>query len=900
MIGTNSNGHITSGLDAALIDLLPAAVYVCEAPSGVVVRYNERAAELWGRKPVAGDTQERFCGSHRLYLPDGTPLPHDRCPMADVLRTGEPIRDAEVVIERPDGSLITALVNIRAIRDANGRITGAVNAFQDISTLKRSEVALRQSEQRHRRLLDELPAGAYTCDPSGRITYYNREAVRLWGREPRLNDPTDRFCGSFKLFAVDGTPITHDRCWMALALQDNADYTARQIIIERPCGERRVAMAHASPIHDEHGRVIGAINILVDTTDRVRAEEALRRKEAELTDFVETAPVGMHWVGPDGIIRWANQAELQMLGYSREEYVGRDIADFHADPPVIADILCRLRNREQLRSYAARLRCRDGSIRNVLIDSSVLWDGDRFVHTRCLTRDVTAQKRAEAAQARLAAIVESSDDAILSKTLDGVIQSWNGGAERLFGYTAEEAVGQPIALVIPPDRVDEERGLLDRLRRGERVHHFETVRVAKDGRRLDISLTVSPVRDDGGHVVGASTIARDVTERKRLEDELRVRAEQLAEADRRKDRFLALLAHELRNPLAPIRNGVEVLKLAEADSRRRASVRAMMERQITHLVRLVDDLLDVSRITRGTLELRRSRVRLADVVSSAVETARPLIDAGGHALAVTVPKEPILLDADLTRLAQVISNLLTNSAKYTPPGGRIWLTAEVQNGAAVVVVRDNGIGIPAEALPRIFDMFSRVDRDIERSTGGLGIGLALVRTLVEMHGGTVTAASDGEGKGSTFRMTLPVLASRTDVRKPDNQSERWRGTGHRVLVVDDNLDGAHSMALMLELTGGEVRTAHDGVEAVAVAEEFRPEVILMDVGMPRMNGYEAVRRIRQAPWGRGVRIIAMTGWGQERDRERSRAAGFDGHLVKPVNLPELEKMLKEVPAAKSG
>jgi len=754
------------------------------------------------------------------------------------------------------------------------------------------DTALWQSEEQYRRLLDGLPAGAYTCDTNGLITYYNREAVRLWGREPRLNDLTDRYCGSFKLFAIDGTPISHDQCWMALALRDNANYTGRQIIVERPDGERRFAMAHASPIRGKAGQILGAINILVDITDRVRAEDALRRKEAELTDFVETAPVGMHWVGPDGNIMWANRAELEMLGYRREEYVGRNIADFHADPPVIDDILCRLKNREQLRSYAARLRCRDGSIKNVLIDSSVLWDGDRFVHTRCLTRDVTAQKRAEAAQARLAAIVESSDDAILSKTLDGVIRSWNAGAERLFGYTAGEAIGQSVALIIPPDRLDEERKILDRLRGGERMDHFETVRVAKDGRRLDMSLTVSPVRDDGGHVIGASTIARDVTERKRLENELRMRAEQLAEADRRKDGFLALLAHELRNPLAPIRNGLEVLKLADGDARRRAAVRGMMERQLTHLVRLVDDLLDVSRINRGKLELRRSCVRLADAVSSAVETARPLIDAGGHALAVTLPGEPIQLNADLTRLAQVISNLLTNSAKYTPPGGRIWLTAEAEDGAAVITVRDDGIGIPAEALPRIFDMFSQVDRSIEHSAGGLGIGLALVRSLVEMHGGTVTAASDGEGKGSTFRITLPVLSSRTDSPDPVEQGQRWQGIGRRVLVVDDNRDGAESMALMLELAGENVRTAHDGMAAVATAEEFRPELILMDVGMPRMNGYEAAQRIRETSWGRGVRIVAMTGWGQEGDRERSRAAGFDGHLVKPVNLSDMEKMLK--------
>jgi PAS domain S-box-containing protein len=501
-------------------------------------------------------------------------------------------------------------------------------------------------------------------------------------------------------------------------------------------------------------------------------------------------------------------------------------------------------------------------------------------------RDVTERKRTEEARARLAAIIESSEDAIVSKTLDGVIQSWNAGAERLFGYTAEEAVGRPITLIIPPERLDEEIAILDRLRRGERVEHFETVRVAKDGRRLDISLTVSPLRDAEGRVIGASKVARNITERKRAEEALR-------EADRRKDEFLALLAHELRNPLAPLRNGLQVMRLAAGDPNAVAQARGMMERQLGHLVRLVDDLLDVSRISRNKMELRRSRVLLADVVSSAVETARPLIDAGAHTLTVSLPPEPVFLDADLTRLAQVFGNLLTNSAKYTRPGGHIWLTAERRGEDLFVSVRDNGIGIPAESLRSIFDMFSQVDRGIERSTGGLGIGLALVKGLVEMHGGTVTAESAGVGKGSTFTVRLPALESRPQRRAEDSGQggPAAEGAGRRVLVVDDNRDSATSMAMMLRLMGNEVRTAHDGVEAVEVAEEFRPQVILMDVGMPRLNGYQATRRIRGQPWGRSVRIIALTGWGQEGDKLQSKEAGCDGHLVKPVNLPDLERLL---------
>nr|WP_293180723.1 PAS domain S-box protein [Nannocystis sp.] len=370
----------------------------------------------------------------------------------------------------------------------------------------------------------------------------------------------------------------------------------------------------------------------------------------------------------------------------------------------------------------------------------------------------------------------------------------------------------------------------------------------------------------------------------------------LRDQDRRKDEFLALLAHELRNPLAPIRNGLHVLRLSEDPAVHRRS-REMMERQLGHMVRLIDDLLDISRISRNKMDLRRSRVQLAEVVRSAVETARPFIDAAGQHLEVTVPAEPILLDADLTRLAQVFSNLLTNSAKYCERGGRIRLSAECRDGVVTVAVHDDGIGIPGAALPTIFDMFSQVDRSIERSRGGLGIGLALVKGLVEMHGGTVTAASPGPGQGSTFTVRLPVVVLASERAAAPIAHEGRSGPARRILVVDDNQDAAATMADMLELLGDEVCTADDGLAAVALAESFRPEVILMDVGMPRLNGYDATRRIREQPWGKAITVVALTGWGQESDRARSKAAGCDGHLVKPVSLPDLEKLLAELTGA---
>jgi PAS domain S-box-containing protein len=633
---------------------------------------------------------------------------------------------------------------------------------------------------------------------------------------------------------------------------------------------------------------------------RRRAEEALRKQSEWLR--LTLASIGDAVISTDaeGRVTFLNGVAESLTGWPQAEALRRPLSEvFHivserTRRPVENSALGAMREGAivGLATHTV-LIARDGTERPIDDSASPIRDDSGApVGAVLIFRDVTERKRAEEAQARLAAIVESSEDAIVSKTLDGIILSWNAGAERLFAYASHEAIGRSITLIIPPERQDEEHEILARIARGERVEHFETVRVAKDGRRIDISLTVSPVRDRAGRIVGASKVARDITDRKRAEEALR-------EADRRKGQFIALLAHELRNPLAPLRNGLQVIGLACGGADAVAQARSMMERQLGHMVRLIDDLLDVSRINQNKMELRRSRVLLTDVLSSAVETARPAIEAAGHELTVALPPEPVHLDADLTRLAQVFSNLLTNSAKYTERGGRIWLAAERRGGEVVVSVRDTGIGIPADALPRIFDMFSQVGRSIERSTGGLGIGLALVKGLVEMHDGTVSAASEGQSKGSTFTVKLPVLGTPTEplAAVPSEKGQTAAGPRRRILVVDDNRDSAKSLAMLLKLRGNEVLTAHDGVEAVEAAEKYRPQVILMDVGMPRLDGYEATGRIRERPWEPPAIIIALTGWGQEGDRALSKAAGCDGHLVKPVSLTDLEKLLTELEAA---
>ena len=501
---------------------------------------------------------------------------------------------------------------------------------------------------------------------------------------------------------------------------------------------------------------------------------------------------------------------------------------------------------------------------------------------------------------RLGLLIEGVPDyALFLMDPGGHVSGWNAGAERLLGYEAEEIIGQPFSQFFTPE---------DRLT-GKPERELQTARTAgrasddnwlvrKDGSRFWANGLTTALQN--GSLRGYVKVFRDLSERKQAEEQVASVAienarlvDSLREADRRKDEFLATLAHELRNPLTPIRIGLEIMQLTGISGAAAEQARAMMERQLTQMVRLVDDLLDVSRITRGKIELRKERIELAAVVASAVETSRPLIEASGHELTVTLPPDAIQLDADLTRLAQVFSNLLNNAAKYTEQGGQIWLTAERQGDQVVVKVRDTGLGIPADMQPKIFEMFTQVERLLERSKGGLGVGLTLVKRLVEMHGGSVEARSDGPGKGSEFTVRLPVdLAASHQPQPPKGEGEKTAALAkRRILVVDDNKDSADVLSMMLRIKGMEVRTAYDGLEAVEAAAAFRPNMVLLDIGLPKLNGYEVARQIRAQPWGKDTVLVAVTGWGQEEDRRHSQDVGINFHMVKPIDLVALQKML---------
>ncbi len=488
-------------------------------------------------------------------------------------------------------------------------------------------------------------------------------------------------------------------------------------------------------------------------------------------------------------------------------------------------------------------------------------------------------------------------DAVIVTDTQAQIVFMNAVAQALTGWPQNEAIGRAVETIFNvvnensytpvPNRVHQV------LRRGVAVNlASNTVLIAKDQTERHIDDIAAPILEDKGTMLGVILVFRDITERKRMENETKRQAEALQEADRRKDEFLALLAHELRNPLAPIQNAVQIMHFCRIEDTQLLWARDMVERQVRLMARLVDDLLDVSRITRGKIQLKEEQVNLEAVVIRAVETSRPLIEERRHELTVCLPSEPVRLRADPTRLEQILVNLLNNAAKYTEHHGHVWLTIRQQGDEVEIRVKDNGIGIRREMLACIFDPFVQAERALTRSQGGLGIGLTLVRRLVETHGGSIVASSAGPNRGSVFIVRLPAPADTAESEVEEDGSQSLEPSPvRRILVVDDNKDAAESLAILLRTEGHEVFVASDGPTALEAAPDFRPDVVISDIGMPGMDGYELGRRLKALPGMEEVVLVALTGWGQESDRRHSREAGFDQHLAKPVKFDLLTKVL---------
>ena len=514
-----------------------------------------------------------------------------------------------------------------------------------------------------------------------------------------------------------------------------------------------------------------------------------------------------------------------------------------------------------------------------------------------LRAEVRVRRRAEEAmrrsEERLSTVLQNTSALIYQMDTEGRFVHVNRMFEELFHVSNDDVRGKSARDIFPADVAEafetNNRAVLDESRRME----FEESLVFADGLHV-LSSIKAPIQEREGEPSGLVGVSTDITERKRLEEALK-------EADRRKDEFLAMLAHELRNPLAPIHNSLQLMQMKGTDDPEITWCRGVIENQTKQLTRLVDDLMDVSRITQGKFKLQKEPVEISAAVANAIQISQPLIEARHHQLSVELPEHPVRVEADPTRLAQVIGNLLNNAAKYTNPGGKIRLSVDTvegpssSRGEVVISVRDSGMGISSEMLPKLFELFTQLDRTLERAEGGLGVGLALVRRLVVLHGGSVSVHSEGAGKGSEFVVRLPLLSTE---RKPElKQADRKPArTMRRILVVDDNVDSAISLSLILKRSGNDVETAHDGLAGIELADKFRPEVVLLDIGMPKMNGYDAARAIREQPWGKEVFLIALTGWGQDEVRARIFEAGFDVHMIKPVDPAALTNMLVALPS----
>jgi PAS domain S-box-containing protein len=792
--------------------------------------------------------------------------------------------------------------------------------------MRRAGRRARESREEVLRILQGITDAFVAFDSDWRYTYVNAEAERqlqrpraellgnlIWDMFPqllgtevetelrramaeqatqefRVSDPTRGLWFEHRAYPLPGGGL-------AVHFRDVTDRREAEETLRRSEEAHRLLVG----LHDATRGRADPVQVLWEVVTRVRRHfGACRCTYAEVDAAQEHVIVARDAV--DGVPSIAGRHRLDQFGTTivNELRAGRTliVQDIHTDPRTDDPAVIAAHEGIQARSMLAVPLVRDGRFVAVLAlhahEARAWTQSDATLMEQIAERTWFAVESARAE----AALRESRD--VLSLAMRGGRMGhwwrdlatnqvwWSRELEEIFGLKPGGFEGNEAGFIASVHEDD----------RAAVVLAVETALATREDYAIEFRFWHSSgecrwmegrgraVYGPDGQPVMLYGLGIDITLRKRAEEALR-------EANRRKDNFLAMLAHELRNPLAPIRNATEILRIkgpAEGEIR---VVRDIIDRQVRQMTRLVDDLLDVARITRGKIQLRKEWVDLAAVVGDAIESARPLLEASAHKLTVKLPPRPIHLDADPTRLSQILLNLLNNAAKYTPRGGHIRLAAERNGSEVVITVRDNGIGIAPEHLPHVFEMFSQVTPALERSEGGLGIGLALVRGLLDLHGGSIEAHSEGSGRGSEFTVRLPAVAE-TDLverQEPAGTPAGSQGPRCRILVVDDNRDAADSLALMLQLKGHDIRTAEDGAQGVQIAEEYRPDLVLLDIGMPRMNGYEAARHIRQQPWGKTMRLVALTGWGQDEDKRRAAEAGFDQHLTKPVEHARIEALL---------
>ncbi len=924
----------------------------------------------------------------------------------DFLAGRTPKHDAEARLHHQhDHWLWARIIADAAERGEDGRVTRITGLVWDVTQAKEAERRLRDSEQSFRMLAESIPHLVWTAAADGTSDYYNERALQFLGRS--LADLTAPEAWLATVHPDDHTAA--DAAWRQ-SLQSGAEFRVDFRILHAADGTFLWHAVHALPMRDERGNVSRWFGTCTNIHTRKEAEDRLRESELRLQRTFEGSPLGIAFAHMDGRITRCNQALLTLLGHERRE----DFDWCQIIPPELAAgerasaaVLQREGRHGPVEKELVR---KDGSRIAVLASTVTIGIDDEHVS---FIVDLTEQKQVQRELAKLAAIVESTDDAILSKDPDGTILSWNRGAEELYGHTAGEAIGQSVTLIVPSERRSELDMLMARLHRGERIEQCETVRQRKDGSTVDVSVTISPIRDDRGRLIGALTLARDITARKRAEvllreseDRYRVQAAELEaiyatlpvglalndhehrylrinqrlaelnglsveahlgrrahelfpqleeivggyidhvfatgetvmnrefsgaaqngnprywmssyapvkdaqdqiravscvvqditerkqaeqalrDASEQKDHFLAMLGHELRNPLAAIRGAAELLKLTHGGDVRLQRTQSILDRQTAHMAKLLDGLLDVSRIIRGKITLETEIVDVTTIVRDLMQDHAEQVERRGLAFQLELPASPLWILGDRVRLAQVFGNLLANALQFTRAPGTLTISGEGDDGMAVITVRDTGIGIGPDLLPHIFEPFRQGTQTIDRSTGGLGLGLALVKGLVELHDGEIHAWSDGLGQGAVFTLRFPLVqqAAATE-RKPQRRGPR------RLLVVEDNIDMAELLRDMLMRSGHDVVLAYNGSQALEMARELEPDFVLCDIGLPGgMSGYDLARAIRKESKLRGVFLVALTGYGRPEDRADAEAVGFDAHLTKPVSMTAIQNLL---------
>jgi PAS domain S-box-containing protein len=747
--------------------------------------------------------------------------------------------------------------------------------------------------------LSSIGDAVITTDRKGDVTFLNPVAQSLtgWSQDEAAGQPLDTV---FKIVNEETRQTVENPATRALREGLVVALANHTLLISKD-GKAGPIDDTAAPIRNANGEVAGVVLVFRDITQRRHQEQAIQDSLNYAENIIATLREPFLVLDDKLRVKTANRRFYENFNVSPEETETRfiyDLGNGQWNIPELHRLLGEvLSNHHPIHDFEIERTFPTIGRKMMELNASRFESVNHGPNLILLAiEDITERKQAEdslrESEVRYRRLFESAKDGILILDANtGKVTAANPYIEEVLGYSPNELWGKELWQIGLFQDIEESKAAFQQLRKQGFIRYHNLPLETKDGQRREVEFVSNVYPEDHHHVIQCNI--RDITERAQLE-RATAQAEALADLHRRKDEFLAMLSHELRNPLAPILNATHLLSLQKDENHIQQQARTIIERQVGQLAHLVDDLLDISRVTTGKIRLHEEESDLRGIIERAIDATRPLIEQRKHELTVALPPDPLWLRADATRIEQVVVNLLNNAAKYTDEGGHIWLSVQQEGNYAVLLVRDTGVGIAPELLPKIFDLFTQGNRTLDRSQGGLGIGLTLALKIVEMHRGTVSARSTGIGQSSEFTVRLPLMVSKSGKESKPSETVLPPSQSARVLVVDDNVDAAESTGMILRFSGHDVQVTYSGQSALEIALEYQPHVILLDIGLPEMDGYEIARRLRQRPQLKDVWLIALTGYGQDSDRQQSREAGFDYHLVKPVNTQELEKLVAKL------